>query len=629
MKTWTLLLVFCALACSLSAQGTTDKPAEQPKDTPKAEEAPTTLGLSAEFNTYIHRVYPELDPAGEHDIFKLKDYSDAEKRHAYTGAMARLVVLYITRLDLGSTIAKLFDQYARGKEGTQPTFMALHAVQMLNYPPGNANWIEAEKLLREAGAKAPDYAYPWYFLGEVELAKVRATPLGDPKVANEVIENALRIRPSFFQALLLKAEMLKISRPPREAEALKIVEPLLDPAFPTADDMDNLLVLYAGLVTRDKFLKRVAILEERKDVTPAMRARARSLAAMSVRQALNFDEGIRWMEKAMTDMDPAVDPEPVIRSRRFIAECWGMKAVALRQKNPTLSGEAAAEFDKLVEETRVNFKAASDLEAKYLPTELRGSEASNYVVFLIKIEHYEDALVFLEDYLAKTDLPASRRTGLERLLLQLRTLMDPNEDVLIDQFQDLVSRDEVEPLDRALRNARQNLASKNVRFKTQKALTFFIAQLKHRDRRIVESSAELAADTALALGDKGPETAGDALASRLEAEIECNTEEQASLQIGLVDAIKRLNQGKTTARACRAVKKLIDAAKKDPSPTDTFGRTLQKVTERLMDKKWLATIKNAPDAPRPLLRSQIKAVGDWLIKLADAAEKPADEGSGG
>ena len=100
-----LLLVFAVPACAQA-------PAKEEKKEDKQDEV-IELGIPADFNAYLKKTYPNLDPGGEHDLFNLKDYKDKNKRHAYTVAMTQLLISYMTDLGLGSTIAKQFDQYAR------------------------------------------------------------------------------------------------------------------------------------------------------------------------------------------------------------------------------------------------------------------------------------------------------------------------------------------------------------------------------------------------------------------------------------------------------------------------------------------------------------------------------------
>ncbi|MBX3473256.1 MAG: hypothetical protein KF754_02660 [Planctomycetes bacterium] len=621
MKTLTMMLALL-MCSSLQAQG--EKPTDPP---PAPEPAPTSLGISADLNTFIKQVYPELDPAGEHDLFKLKNYSDAAKRHEYTGAMARLVALYVTRLDLGSTVAKVFDQYARGKEGAQVTFKVLHAVQMLQYPPGSSNWPEAEKILREAGAMAPDYAYPWYFLGEVEIAKLRSGLVSNPKGAMEAVDAALKIKPDFFAAVLLKADLLMGHRPPKEAEAAKLLEPLLAKIAPSPADLENLLSSYGRVTTQAKMLAYIDELLKRPGMTPNLKASACTIAASAHKHVMALDDAITWMERSRKEVDIKVDPEAVIRSYRFTAECWGMKAVQLREKDPALTGENRTRFNQFVEAARKDFLTGSDLDAKYLPIELRGMEAQRYVTFLYSIGELESALTWLEEYLESTALPVHTRNVLERMLLQIRAKVDPNEEILVEQFRDLVSRDETEGLVIALDTARVSAETGGVHFKTLPALKFFIDQLKHRDRRVVELSARLAADTAVTMRKSDKDEAagkarvaetGQAIAARLEDEIECKSEDQSMLQTALVRTLIELEHWPSLARAGRHVRKLLDGMELADRPVP---RQLERVINVLVRKEFQDKITDKPEVPGALQRRKAGVVSEWLQKLAEAMDK--------
>lgn len=623
---WMMAILAATFCAALAAQDT-PKPEPKPEEKPaeKPDEMPTGLGLSAELNPFISKVYPDLDPAGEHDIFKLKNYTDAAKRHEYTGAMTRLVALYVTRLDLGSTVSKLFDHYSRGKEGTQPAFKVMHAVQMLQYPPGTTNWPAAEKLLREAAASTPDFAYPWYFLGEVEIAKLRAGMASGPDAAFDVVNNALKIKPDFFAAVLLKCDLLMSSRPPKSAEALKLIEPVLAKDAPTASDLENLLRSYSRITSPEKMLTYIEEVLKRPSTKPALRASACAVAADVMRQNLNLDAALEWMEKGIKDVDPATDPEAAVRSRHFLAEVWGMKAVRMREKDPALAGENRKLFDASVAQARKDFESSADMEKKFMPLELRGVEAARYISFLVSIGELEDALLWVDNYLANTDLPGTARNNLERMQLQIRTRIDPNEDILVEQYQDLVDREEVEGLVVALDGARQNLEMRGLHFKTKRALKFFIEQLKHRDRRIVMLATLLCADTAKEAGGDSVAEAGKALAERFEAEIECKSDDQSYLQAGLCKALlwtdsRGGGDPASQARAARHVKKLVEGM-----GSARVGIVFGRVVTTFVNTEFQATVKDAPTLPSSSARGRTADVAEWMSKLAEALDKMAQK----
>lgn len=83
------VLLCLALAAALPAQ---EPPKPDPKD--RAEEP---AGTKPDLSAFVKRQYPGLDPAGEHDFTRLKNYTDGAKRFEYTRAMARLLIFYIKK----------------------------------------------------------------------------------------------------------------------------------------------------------------------------------------------------------------------------------------------------------------------------------------------------------------------------------------------------------------------------------------------------------------------------------------------------------------------------------------------------------------------------------------------------
>jgi hypothetical protein len=616
-------IVSALLLCAAPVFGQNDpaRPAEKPAEA----EAPTSLGISAEIAPFIRKLYPEIDPAGEHDVFALKNYTDPARRHAYTDQMTRLLLVYIQRLDLGSTLSKVFDQYSRGKHGGQPTFKVLHAVQLLHYPPGVNNWQEAEKLLREAAAQAPDYAYAWYLVAQIELGKLSAGMVSSPASVTAAVDAALKIKPDFVGAVLIKAELMLKSRPPKEAEALKLIEPHLAKVPDSPTDLEGALRIYGAAATRDAMLKQIEEIAKRPGLGKQHRYTCFTLAATACNQVKNFDGALEWMEKARAAIDIEVDPDAMVRSARAVGDIWGMKAARIVEKDPRLQGESRAQFDACVAEARRYFLEAVELERKHMPIELRGREAMAYGVFLYNNNYLEDALLWLNDYLAKTDLPANIRNSLESLQLRIRTLIDPNEEIQVEQYEDLRDRREDTALLLALQGAIANLETRGIHFKTERALRFFLGELKHKDRRIVELCARLGADTARTAGGESIAEAGKALADRFEQEIECKSAEQASLQIALCKAILLTDERGTghapsQARAARHLKKLVDAL-----PENSVGIELGKVVAVFTNREFQSAIKDAPRVPSSLQRNRRDAVSEWLGKLAETLEKPPEK----
>ncbi|MCC6464743.1 MAG: hypothetical protein IT463_05325 [Planctomycetes bacterium] len=577
--------------------------------------------IPADFTDFIKRINPRLDPAGEHDFFRLKNPDKADARHAYTDSMARLLQIYLERLDLGSTLSKLFDQYSRGKEASYPTFKVLYALLLVQYPPGQTNMQEGTKLLREAATMAPDYAHPWYYLGEIESARLRAVQGTSPKAAIEATDKALALRPDFLIARMLRAELHLGVRPPQVAEALALVEPMVADASLGSEEITQALDLYGRATSDDKLLAKCETLLALPGLDTDRRAAIRGLGAATLRMAKQTDKAIQWMEAAMKDAEAGLDPQPAIRAHRFLAECWGIKAIDLRREDPNLTGDKNRLFDEYVEAARREHQTCADLEAKRMPVSLRGGEAAAYLHFMVQgLEDYQGALEWLDKYLKETDLPAARRTSLEGVARTLRQRINPVEDEQVKQLEDLLARDAVDELVNALVGARQNVL-RGVRFKSEAAQNFFVSALDNRDRRVVLHAAALAADTALNRDAEARAKAALAVADRLAREIECNTTEQSELQQELLHALVRMDDRPALARAVKHLRTLVDGA-----TASRISLELDRVAAVIADDDFLKKVKDAPEKLSSLQRRSKDKLSPWLEALAKALEAPAGGG---
>lgn len=618
-----LMLVLLAFTAQAFAQGTgkpTEKPTEKPAETP-AEEVEVDAGVVADFNAFIKREAPDIDAGGKHDIHNLKDPQGKQERHEYTGAMSRLILLYMQQLDMGSTIAKIFDQQSRGKLGDSPCFKVLHAIVMMSFPPGKPNTSRALELLREAADKAKDYAYPWYFIAQFEIDRMRRDPALGSRAVFESLDKAISLHADFVPAILLRCEVLLGARPPRIEEAKKLVAPYLENPPVVGQDFESVVVLQRRLLVARDFHAWVERIIAGKKVTGSNLVRVYYQAANQHISDQQFDDAIVDAEAGLALARPESDARQTIRLNQLAASCWSAKAMELQRKNPSLEGKLRTEHEQFVAAAAKHIQACAEIEQKWLPLANRGSEAMLYVGFLVQTARDLDgAVVWLENYLKATDLVAAQRYALENLLAKLVATIEGTDDSLITLYEGFLAQDDLEQLANALKAARDQARTNVQRFKTPRALKFFVDLLTNRERNIVQLSAFLAADTALQMTDPDRTATSKALADRHLTEIECQTDEQADLQADLADGVKRLGIRADQARVVRHQAGLIEAL------SMTKAKLAGRVAPMWADETFLKGLKDAPAKPSSLdMRSPSKAAA-WLKSLADKldADKPAE-----
>ena len=681
MKRFILILLLAMFAVPLLAQDanpdakTDEEPAEKPAE--KADETTEEdVGVPTDYNAYLKQLFPHLDPGGEHDLFNLKNYKEEAKRHPYTVAMAQLLIAYMTELKMGSTISKQFDQYARGAEATQPTFKVLYALVLMYYPPGQPNVSEAEKLLREATEQAKDYAYPWFLLANFEFARFTQSESASPRPVLQALDKALAINPRFVRAVLLKGQVYMQAQPPRVADVRELIEPFVKDKLSTnGDDFEDTLRLYAACHTASEVYELIKSMFDGGKLTNTQKVRAYQVQTGLRISKQEFDQAIDELNRMLTWVTPENDPTATLLAHKRLAEAWSKKAMLIRTEDRELKDpKNKHDFDMYLAGAETQHLKCAEIEAKYLPVALRGTEARQYVEFLYGGKNDpEAALKWLRGYLDETDLTTAQRNILDNFSKLLEIEINPTEEGLIELYEGYVAQDDVQKLARSFAMAKENIRLKGLsRFKLLSSLKFFITQLNNRERLVVSLAAYLVADTARNYftaklaeaeeaklvaqrataaaekivadgGDATEETkqvtdatklaeeamkaakaglklAGEAIADRYEKEGELNSDAQAELHKDLCDALVQIGNRASQERGVRQAAKLILAAKENMDI-----RSLMKgVANVWSDEAFLDGLIFPPTkiSKRDLF-SPDKIVA-WLEKLADALKKEVD-----
>lgn len=613
------LLLICSAACMAQAEPTppSGDGKQDPKPEPKEETPPAPPEIPADYADYIRKVFPGVDPTGEHNLFELKNYSDATKRHEYTASTARIVLLYMQELQMGGTLLKLFDHYSRGKQGENPTFKVLHAIVLLQFPPGKPNVSEALKLLREAAETHKDFAYAWYYIAQVEMLGAQQEGRGSLAVL-EALDKALAIRKDFIQANVLKAQVLISMKPPRNAEVLKFIEPIAKGPFPPdADDYSDVLQMYFAVAGADAFKALVNEHLARPTMNDRYRLRALVLLA-NAHMALNqYDDALGWLEKARPLTDPKVEPRAAQQMTRNVAICWASKAMANKADKEL--------FQQCAEEARKYHLEAAELERKYMPIALRGPEAVVYVDLLVRaLGRTEEAIQWLRAYLNDTDLMVAQRYRLENILAFLEDQVDPNEGRKVERLRNQLAQKDWPQIARTLEEYR-NAVRTGTRFETADAVSVFIKLLQESpDRGIDRDAAFMLADTASNIDAEAVAKAGAAIVERFKKEIECKTDDQAALHGDFGEAIRLLTNGRAVT---------------EHRPVVDFLRHLAGLVEKVETRTLLTKImpgwtldellqryKHAPRKLAGMRQQNPEYSAAWLKELADAIEKEINEG---
>lgn len=613
------VLFLLLLACAIPVRAQEAKP----EPAPAAEEEDP--GIAADFNEYLKKTYPGLDPTGAHDLFSLKDPKNKEERHTYTAFMAQLLLEYMGTLDMGSTISKLFDQYSRGKEGNTVTFKVLYAVVLMYYPPGRPNTTEAEKLLREAAEKAPDYAYPWFLLANFEYARFMQIENSSPRPVLQALDKALEIKPDFLRAVLLKGQLYMQAQPPRAQEVREMIAPFVkDKLTSSPDDFEDVLRLYAASHGADELHTLVKSLLEGGKLSNAQKVRALQVQIVARMQAGQIDESIELVKTQLTLVTPETDPASSVLAHKRLAMCWGTKAMDIRKADRDLKQPGNKEkFDELIDAAAKEHETCAEIERLHLPLALRGSEARQYVDFLTKgVGDLERARNWLKNYLEVTDLTKAQRTILDNQYRLILVRLNPTEDGLIDYYESRVAADEMDELAVSLALAKESVRVEGKHFKNKRSLDFFLSQLDNRQRLTAAYAAWLAADTATQIGGEAIQKTAEAITARLEKETELNSDAQADLQADLADALKLTGHRASQERGVRHCAKLIEAGRSNIE----IRSLMKKIVNVWTDEAFLKGFKVPPEVPgKTKLLSPDKVI-TWLNELAEALKAEAAAG---
>lgn len=610
-----LLAVLLLFACACVAQAANTQPSGENKEDGKEEAPPVPPEIPADYADFVRKTFPGVDPTGEHNLFDLKNPADPAKRHDYTANMARLVLLYLQELQMGSSLLKLFDHYGRGKQGENPTFKVLHAIVMLQFPPGKPNISEASKLLREAAETHKDFAYAWYYIAQVEMIGGQQESRGT-KPALEALDKALSIRKDFIQALVLKAQILINMKPPRNSEVLKFVEPVLKgPLPPDADDYSDLLQMYFAVAGAEAFKVIVNEHLKRPEMTDRFRLRALVLQA-NAHMALNqYDDAIGWLERARALVSVKTEPRAAQQLARNLAICWASKAMATKNDKEL--------FQKFADEAHRYHLEAAEVERRNMPVSLRGPEAVVYVDFLVRaMSRVEQAIQWLRGYLDDTDLMVAQRYRLENILAFLEDQVDPNEARKVERLRNQYAQKDWPQIARTLDEYRNGVRQGN-RFESMDAVSIFLELLNTPERGVERTAAFLAADTAANIGAEAVSKAGAALVQRFKKEIECKTDDQAALQNDFSEAMRLLTEGRPVKEhgpVVEFLRHLADIVEAVELPT-----LLTKVMPGWTLDEFLKRYKHAPRKLGGLNQRKADASAKWLRELADAIEKEIKE----
>lgn len=603
------VLLCLALAAALPAQ---EPPKPDPKD--RAEEP---AGTKPDLSAFVKRQYPGLDPAGEHDFTRLKNYTDGAKRFEYTRAMARLLIFYIKKCAMGAMLAKYFDSLSRTEAANQPTYNALHAVVLLSYPPERPNILDAEKLMRAAVRLDPAYEYPYYLLAELEFARMMQG--NSTRRAVEDLLDKANARPGFSDAIALQARVLLAITPPNKAEARKHVEKLfmLPPEDPSG--FQDMLGLYANCTSVADLMERVDAAAKAGQWTKRYEAQAHAFVAIGMISGKELGAATTRLEKALSMVSATEDPESVSEWRFGLGATYATLAVDLRNQDPKLYGENRKLFEKYVTAARLNFELGAEIEREHLPVDMRGPGAFRYTQFLAEqIGEMEEASDWLAKYLDRTTLTSEMRTRLMNWLRAIRAGKGNEERPRIELLDGarktendamLVSRLDAEVL---------AVKERGLHFKNGESQQFFIELMGHQSRDVAGLAAFLLADTAMQRKPEDIELAANAIAGRLENETELVSREQALFQQQLVNALMLFDKRAIDLRAAKRVRKIL---------ADTGGGYPEEAAQLIREfsrEDWAQKVfgdRNKTLPSRELLYLNVKVLTKWFDEAIAALEK--------
>ncbi|MCC6572210.1 MAG: hypothetical protein IT462_00335 [Planctomycetes bacterium] len=610
-------------AAADKAKADADAKAAAERKAKEEKEATEDVGLTAtkgDLTDFIKKYLPGVDPAGAHDFTKIQSPTDPQKRFEYTHQMGRLLQFYVKQLDMGATFSKHFDALSRTELKDQPVFMTLYAMLLISFPPGRPNVLEAEDLLKNAAKVADNYEYPNYLLARILMARH-----GNRRPLMEYVERTLKLRPTFVDAKLLKAEILLDPDAGDTAAAIKLIEETLALDNTDVEDFVQATQLYAIATSTDQLVAKVEELLKRPSLEARRRAHARAVAAQVLAQAGKIQESLPWMDAAIQDIDTKQDPRFAIIARHFLGKANADLAIQLRQRDPKLTGENRKAYELLVLTAKNYYELAATYEKDLLPADMRGEHAEHYVIFLdVSLEEPELAVKWLTDYLDKTTLSGNWRTRLELVLLSMRARTSSDEAIVVRELKDRREKQDTDGLARALALLAGRVRNGNPP-KSGELLNELLELLNYTDRSIVAMAGRLAAEGGLSRGGDDIAKVGEALGRRLEKETECVNDEQVQLHKLMAQALRRLGSRKSEARAVRHLETLF---------AKVVGRTPDELLSVLMewlDEDYLEALTKAikdsdvtvPERLGTSARRDPATVREYLTNLAKALDKAA------
>ncbi len=603
------------LMCLLLAGCVKAQAAPEPKKEPAAEEAgPET---KADLTAFVKKQFPDIDPAGEHDYTKIKNYPAGKKRFDYTRAMTRLISFYIDSCGQGSIISKRFDAWANTELVNQPTFNLLHAVVCMQYPDGRPNLKAARELINKALQMDAKFEYAHYVLARLQYAAFEANQATRSEV-DKSLDAALAF-PDFPEAMQLKARLLLVAKPPDNVGARTLLEKCFEhtPDDPTV--FQDMLGLYAEAATVPALSDKLELAINGKKFSKRYEAEARAFLGYALSREGNYDAAIKSFDSALALVKPAEDAAAVVRWHVNLAGTWARMAKDLRDKQPKLEGQDKKLFDGYVKTARDHVALAAEIERTLMPIEMRGPAAAAYIEFLgAQIGEFQAVITWLAGYLENTDLRASVRSSLERLLNDLRSRIIGDEGAALKNLK--LARDgDVNQLIAELSRQADNVRTGTFHFKLPESLKFFQDLMSHQNASVAQLVAFLLVDSALQSPKaEDIEAAANAIASRLEQETELTTEARAQFQGQLLSALLIFDKRVIDLRAAKALRKIV-ASTQEINKTETeLISEAREVIELLNCDEWKERVWGN-DAGNHGVRASKQRKFEDLLKFLDEA----------
>jgi hypothetical protein len=439
-----------------------------------------------------------------------------------------------------------------------------------------------------------------------------------PRKDVETSLDAALVYPDFPDALLLKARLLLVVKPPDNIGA----KALLDRCFEFAPDdpknFQDLLGLYAQASTVKALADKIELAIAAKKFTKRYEGEARAFLGYAFSQNTDeqdFNAAEKSFDAALALVKPEDDPQAVVRWHFNYAGTWASMAVALKSKKPKLEGHDEKLFNGYVKTARDHAALAAELERTLLPIDMRGPAAAAYIEFLgTQLQKYEEVITWLTDYLERTDLRASVRSSLERALNSLRGSIQGDEAASMKNLKIAFdSGDDNKLIEELLRQV-ENVRRGAFHFKQPESLKFFQGLMTHQNDGVAQLVAFLLVDSALqSTKPEDIEAAANAIATRLEQETEMTTETRAQFQGQLIAALLIFDKRAIDLRAIKALRKIV-VGTRELNPTE--NQLISEAREVIIlfnDDDWTTKVYGESHT----LQSGRQRKFDYLVKWLD------------